>query len=155
MANKHERSKRRRLKKDQPDPEWTYTPPPLSEEAERFLAFMVEQHPPTQGQGLTIFLHIPILRQILFWLEQGGPAPRPRGDDEVTYIEGLDLLMFGAGTRAERERVWISLVETIALLAFAIGGIPCLPHVCEAHDAQVIAHAFAAFQEANRQKHNK
>jgi hypothetical protein len=151
--------KRRRTKKDQPDPEWTYTPPPLSEQAERFLAWRIEQHPPTMEQGFTIFLHVPILRQILSWLEQpqGGPTEeqwqRAASHEANVHIAShVDLLMFGAGTRAERERVFIEIVEGTALLAFVTGGIPRMPQFCEAHDAQAIASAFIAFKETEQAK---
>ncbi len=149
--------RKRRFKKDQPDPEWTYTPPPLSEQAERFLALWVKQHPPALEPGLTVFMHVPILRQILSWLEQpqGGPTEEQRqhagGHETVVHIAShADLLLFGAGTRAERERVFIEMVEGFALLAFAVGGLPRLPELCEAHDAQVLARAFAAFKEAEQ-----
>jgi hypothetical protein len=152
-------ARKRRLKRDQPDPEWTYTPPPLSEQAERFLAHLTNQHPPAQENGFTILLHVPILRQILAWLEQpeGGPTDEQRqritGCEAVRHLAShVDLLMYGAGTRAERERVFIELVEGIALLAFAPGGIPRLPQICEAHDAQALAHEFAVFQTTNEVK---
>ena len=147
--------KRRRQKRDQPDPAWTYIPPVLSERAEQFLAHTVQQHPPTVEQGLTVFLHVPVLRQILFWLEQphGGPTDEQRkrvvDAEAVTHIAGhVDLLIFGAGKRAERERVFIELVEGIALLAFVPGGIPRMPQLCEAHDAQSLATTYAEFKEA-------
>ena len=54
------------------------------------------------------------------------------------------------GKRAERERVFIELVEGLALLAFAAGGLPRLPQLCEAHDALEIASAFVAFKEAEK-----
>lgn len=151
--------KRRRAKKDQPDPEWTYTPPPLSEQAERFLAWRIEQQPPTMEQGFTIFLHVPILRQILSWLEQpqGGPTEeqwqRAASHEANIHIAShVDLLMFGAGTRAERERIFIEIVEGTTLLAFVIGGIPRMPQFCEAHDAKAIASAFAAFKDTEQAK---
>jgi hypothetical protein len=154
---KDKSSRKRCLTKDQPDPKWTYTPPPLSEQAERFLALWVEQHPPTSEQGLAVFMHVPILRQILFWLEQpeSGPTEKQRQragghETNVHVASHADLLMFGAGTRAERERVFIEIVEGLALLAFAVGGLPRLPYLCEAHDAQAIANAFAAFKEADQ-----
>ena len=154
--------KRRRSKNNQPDPEWTYTPAPLSEQAERFLGSLVEQHPPTAEQGFTIFLHVPVLRQILSWLEQpqGGPTEEQMQraashEANVHVASHADLLMFGAGTRAERERVFIEIVEGIALLAFVAGGIPHLPQLCEAHDAEALAAAFAAFKEAEQSKEGK
>ncbi|HEU5378792.1 MAG TPA: hypothetical protein VFV38_25495 [Ktedonobacteraceae bacterium] len=149
--------RQRRLKNDQPDPEWTYTPPPLSEEAERFLDWWVKQHPPISEQGFTVPMHVPILRQILFWLEQpeGGPteAQRQRAGGHETNVHvasHADLLLFGAGARAERERVFIELIEGMALLAFVPGGIPQLPHLCDAHDAEVLKVAFATFREAGQ-----
>lgn len=149
--------RQRRLKKDPPDQEWTYTPPPLSKQAERFLAWWVEQHPPTSARGFTVFMHVPILRQILLWLEQpeGGPTEEQwqrAGSHEtnVHVASHADLLMFGAGKRAERERVFMEIVEGLALLAFAAGGIPRLPELCEAHDAEVLKVAFAAFKEAEQ-----
>jgi hypothetical protein len=149
--------RQRRLRNDEPDPEWTYTPPPLSEQAERFLTVWVEQHPPTMEQGFTVFMYVPILRQILFWLEQpgGGPTEEQRrragGQETNVHVAShADLLMFGAGKRAERERVFIEMVEGLALLSFAVGGIPRMPQLCEAHDAQAIASAFAAFKEAEQ-----
>lgn len=153
--------RQRRLKNDQPDPEWTYTPPPLSEEAEHFLNGWMKQHPPTSEQGFTVPMHVPILRQILFWLEQpeSGPteAQRQRAGGHETNIHvasHADLLMFGAGSSADRERVFIELVEGMALLAFVPGGIPRLPHLCEAHDAEVLAKAFASFKKA-KQSHGE
>src|SRR5579875_3289642 len=149
--------RKRRLRNDEPDPEWTYTPPPLSEQAERFIALWVEQHPPTSEQGFTVFMHVPILRQILFWLEQPGSGPteeqrqRAGGHETNVHVAShADLLMFGAGKRAERERVFIEMVEGLALLSFAVGGIPRMPQLCEAHDAQAIASAYAAFKEAEQ-----
>lgn len=149
--------RQRRLKHDQPDHEWTYIPPPLSEQAERFLAWWVEQHPLTSERGFMVFLHVPLLRQILFWLEQpeSGPteAQRQRAggyENNVHVASHADLLMFGAGTRGEQERVFIELIEGMALLAFAPGGIPQLPYLCGAHDAEALASAFAAFTEAEQ-----
>lgn len=157
-----QKPRKRRLKKDQPDPEWTYTPPPLSEQAERFLASLVEQYPPTMEQGFTVFLHVPILRQILFWLEQSqsGPTEEQRqhaaGHKAIVHVcSYADLLLFGTGKRAERERVFIELVEGIALLAFVPGGIPRMSLLCEAHDAQAIACALAVFKEAEQSKGGK
>jgi hypothetical protein len=148
--------RQRRLRNDEPDPEWTYTPPPFSEQAERFLAWWVEQHPPSEW-GLTPFMHVPILRQILSWLEQpeGGPTEEQRQragchEANIHVASHADLLMFGAGKRAERERVFIEIVEGLALLAFAAGGIPRLPELCEAHDAEVLKVAFATFKEAEQ-----
>ena len=99
--------RKRRLKNDQPDPEWTYTPPPLSEQAERFLALWVKLHPPTSERGFTVFMHVPILRQILFWLEQpeGGPTEEQRQragghETNVHVASHADLLMFGEIGRA-------------------------------------------------------
>ena len=66
---------KRRLKHDQPDPARTYTPPPLSEHAERFLAWWVKHHPPTAERGFTTSMHVPLLRQILSWLEQPERGP--------------------------------------------------------------------------------
>ena len=157
IKNLQDKPKRqRRLKNNEPDPEWTYTPPPLSEQAERFLAWWVEQHLPSE-RGLTPFMHVPILRNIIFWLEQpeGGPTEERRqraGSHEanVHVASHADLLMFGAGKRAERERVFIEIVEGLALLSFVKGGIPPLPELCEAHDAEVLASAFAAFKESEQ-----
>lgn len=149
--------RQRRLKNDQPDPEWTYAPPPLSEQAERFLARWVEQHPLTPERGLTPFMHVPILRQILSWLEQpeGGPTEEQRqragGHETNVHIAShADLLLFGAGKRAERERVFIEMVEGFAWLVFQVGGLPRLSALCEAHDAEVLKVAFAAFKEAEQ-----
>ena len=145
--------RKRRVRNAEPDPEWTYTPPPLSEQAERFLAWWVEQHPRACEQGFIVFMHIPLLRQILSWLEQpeGGPTEEQRHragghETNVHLASHADLFMFGAGKRAERERVFIEMVEALALLSFAPGGLPRLPYLCEAHDAQEIANAFAAFE---------
>ncbi len=151
--------RKRRLRNDEPDPEWTYTPPPLSEQAERFLAWWVEQHPLTSEKGFTVFMHVPILRQILCWLEQpeGGPTEEQRQragghETNVHVASHADLLMFGAGKRAERERVFIEMVEGFALLSFAAGGLPRLSELCEAHDAEVLKAAFAAFKETEQSK---
>ncbi len=156
---KEQKPRKRRSKNNQPDPEWTYTPAPLSEHAERFLTSLLEQHPPTVEPGFTVFLHVPILRQILSWVEQpqGGPTEEQRQhaashEANIHVASHADLLMFGAGTRAERERVFIEIVEGIALLAFAVGGIPRLPQLCEAHEAGALATAFATFKEADDEK---
>src|SRR4051812_38731631 len=93
--------RKRRLRDDEPDPEWTYTPPPLSEQAERFLVWWVEQHPLTSEKGFMACMHVPILRQILCWLEQpeGGPTAeqkqRAGGHETIIHVVSyVDRLIF-------------------------------------------------------------
>lgn len=142
----------RRRTRDAPDPEWAYAPAPLSPVGEQFLHSWLESHPPTLETGLTVFVYEPVIRRILFYLEQ--PASQPDADEwsritsYVTHVAShADRLLFGAGTRAQRERVFVELIEGMALLSFAPGGLPRLPQICDAFDAEVIGAAFTAFKQ--------
>jgi hypothetical protein len=91
---------------------------------------------------------------------QSGPTEEQRqraaGHEAIVHVcSYADLLLFGAGKRVERERVFIELVEGIALLAFVPDGIPRMSQLCEAHDVQAIACALAAFKEAEQSKGGK
>jgi hypothetical protein len=72
----------------------------------------------------------------------------------------LSSLLNGRGESAEltkliRQQYPYPVVEGIALLAFVPGGIPRMPQLCEAHDAQAIACALAVFKEAEQSKEGK
>ena len=105
---------------------------PLSAEAEQLLALLLKRDPPAPYHQLAQLLHKPVLRRILSILESSEGAPTQKEWQRIAawasdILARVDELAYGKGKIEGKKQVFLTLVETYALLSFAQDGVPPEP----------------------------